>query len=62
MQVTGFSEGTVSGAVSASNAWESLMANSQNTVNMGAIVSSQGSTPGAPTSLSISGVPCSLSG
>lgn len=61
MQVETFSEGTVSGRVEANNAWEALMANRMNTVNMGAVITTEGG-PSGPETFSINGRPCAVNG
>lgn len=61
-QLDSFSGGTATGNSEGNNVWESLMANRKNTVNMGAVISAQGSDPSGPTSFSINGQACSLTG
>ena len=62
VQESSFSSGTVTGSSEANNNWETLMANRMNTVNMGAVISSQGQDPSGPTSFSINGQACTLAG
>lgn len=62
LQLNNFSGGTVTGNTEGSNSWESLVANRKNTVNMGAVISSDGTNPGGPTSFSVNGSPCTVTG
>ena len=51
--------GTVQGMSDPTASWENLQPDSGNTVNLGGIVSTAGST--APTSVTVNGATCSLS-
>ena len=62
LQVDSFATGVITGNTESTNGWETLLANSKNTVNAGAIIQTGTSTSFGPTSLSINGTPCALRG
>lgn len=56
-----FASGTVSGSSLANQSWETLLPNSQNTVQVGGIVSYSSSiTDVTPTSITVAGAQCSI--